>query len=429
MTSKSTCSKNDQIYKNLQKEIEKIPFDKYAKESLFKKRKEQKITGKVLVIGFILMALQGKNTFQQWASHIGLLTGETVSKQGVWKRITEEFISFLELVVHDIFTQKASEIIATVPHNISLKKYKRVLLQDSTIVALPSWLSWCYPGNVSKSKKKAQLKIQLVYDLLNNRIIHFEITSFSRNDQSSSKDILHIAQKGDLIVRDLGYFVLDCFEQMKNKDIHFISRLRSGVSIFDEQTASQINLVKYLQKYGCLDMWVLAGSKQKVKVRLIANKLPESKANARRRRAKRDRDKRLNHSKEYYQMLGYHLFITSLDQDSHSNNQIAKIYGLRWRIENIFKCWKSQFHLEKLIPKGCQLNEIRVEAIIFMVLIFIMIFQMRIYHYVLSKANKKQVHLISMTKVCQFIVNNSWFIINNKLEDILPQILYYSNYI
>ena len=82
----------------------------------------------------------------------------------------------------------------------------------------------------------------MVYDLISNTFVHFEITPFPVNDQSKSKDILSIVRKGDLVIRDLGYFSLACFEKMSN-NISFVSRIRYGVKIFDIKTGGEINLL------------------------------------------------------------------------------------------------------------------------------------------------------------------------------------------
>ena len=74
MTSKSALSvtkiKNT---KYVEQKLKKIPFDKLTRESGFKQRKEQKINGKGLLIAFILMVMQGKNSYQYWAQQLGMV--------------------------------------------------------------------------------------------------------------------------------------------------------------------------------------------------------------------------------------------------------------------------------------------------------------------------------------------------------------------
>jgi Transposase DDE domain len=427
MTSKSTRSK-EQIYENINKRIRKIPLNKYAVQSGFKRRKQQKITGKSLLIAFFLMSVHGKNTLEQWAEHICKLTGKPVSRQGVWKRVNADLTNFLLLVLFDVMKRQAINNIRISSFSCGLGKYERILVQDSTVISLPSWLSWCFPGNVTKGQKKAQMKIQVVYDVLGNNFIHFEITPYTVNDQSKSSDILHIATGKDLVIRDLGYFAMDSFESMLKQNTHFVSRLRHRVNIYDVETKKEINLYKELQDNQFFDKWVILGLTKKVNVRLVAVKLPAEQAEYRRRKAKNNRDKRVKYSQQYLEMLDYNVFITSEPQSVFPAQTIARIYELRWRIENIFKCWKSYFHLEKMVPKNCSLSKERLETIIYMMLIFIVLFQMYIYNMAVVKAGKSDIYQISLSKVSIYISNNVEQLLNQDLDPLLKQILYYCKY-
>ncbi len=428
MTPKSIRLSKKQNYENIEQKLKQIPFNNRAVQSGFKQRKEKKITGKTLLIAFIFMAMKGKNSFQHWAEQVSIITGASVSKQGIWKKMSARLTGFLALILFDVLQQQVSAIHKQAKQYVWLKKYKRILLQDSTVIALPSWLSWCFPGNVSKGEKKAQLKIQVVYDLRKNHFVYFEITPYTTNDQSQSKEILNIATVQDLVIRDLGYFVLESFNEMNCKQISYISRLRYGVTISDTETGKEIHLLKHLKKRGEFDGWVLLGKEQKLKVRLVAQKLPQEQAAHRIRKAKSNGDKRLNHSKEYDQMLGYNLFITTEGKECFSTMQIAQLYKLRWRIETIFKCWKSNFHLQKLIPQHCSLTKERVEAIIYMMLIFILLFQVTTYNAALFAAEKMENCCISLLRLCKYIANNIDLFFEHNLNAMMPQILYYCRY-
>lgn len=336
MTSKCTNTLQRKRSNFINQKTKSISFDKHAKASGFKKRKAKKITGKSLLIAFFLMALQGKNSLELWAEQLSNVTGKIVSKQAVWKRITPYLTKFLMLVLSDALRDQISSTHQSIKQGrLRMGDYNRILIQDSTTIALPEWLKVFFPGNTSRGKKKSQLKIQVVYDIISNTFVYFEITPFTANDQSKSKDILNIACKGDLVIRDLGYFSLDCFQKM-SEHISFVSRIRYGVKIYDAETGKEINLLKHLKKYKCIDQWVLIGSEQKVKVRLVILPLSNEQANEKQYRAKCDRDKRMNHSAEYYELLAYCLFITTECKTKFTAKHIAKLYGLRWRIENIF---------------------------------------------------------------------------------------------
>jgi hypothetical protein len=423
MTPKSTCSR--QSYKSIENKLKLIPFNKHALRSGFKQRKAQKLTGKVLLMSFLEMALQGNNSFQMWAEKVGSLTGKYVSKQAIWKRITSCYINFLVAILADVLRTQISQVSKQIEQGALKNRYKRILIQDSTSLALPSCLRWCFPGNTARGERKAQIKIQVIYDLLNSRFIYFELTPFTANDQSKSKDILHIAGKEDLVIRDLGYFSLDCFDQLNNQHTGFVSRLKYGVKITDLHTGKEINLLAALKTHGWFDRWVCVGEKQQIQLRLVAVSMPQEQAGRRRQKAKQDRDLRLNHTKEYYELLGYSLFITTEDRHQFNARQIVKIYGLRWRIESIFKCWKSQFHLQKIIPQHTSLTKERTEAILYMMLIFILLFQVAVFNFLLGIG---QPAIISLTKLSRYIATNITSFLENNLGDLTQSLLRYCKY-
>ena len=89
-------------------------------------------------------------------------------------------------------------------------------MEDSTHIKLSDKLWKEYPGNGywDTEAKKAIIKIQAVYNIIKKNFIRFEITSFRKNDQAYAEKILEIVKNGDLLIRDLGYFVLKVFKKL-----------------------------------------------------------------------------------------------------------------------------------------------------------------------------------------------------------------------
>ena len=92
-------------------------------------------------------------------------------------------------------------------------------------------------------------------------------------------------------------------------------------------------------------MPVRVGKKDKLAVRLIAVKLPQNAADKRRREHRQNRDNRLRYTRRTATLLSWEIFITNLDQKNFSPKQILSFYGLRWRIEVLFKAFKQHLNL------------------------------------------------------------------------------------
>ena len=175
---------------------------------------------------------------------------------------------------------------------------------------------------------------------------------------------------------------------------------------------AQISLSEILSR-DTVDIEVLLGASEKLKCRLVAVKLPGHIAAERRRKAKNNRDKRLNHSKEYMKSLSWSIFITNIDKQVWGPEKIIKAYRIRWHIEIIFKGWKSHFNIVALVPappksnrnseKYLRLYKHRIDSVIYMMLIFIIMFQVHIYTSLVFEIFHKHKKLISMLKLCSYI--------------------------
>ncbi|MEK6876764.1 MAG: IS4 family transposase [Nanoarchaeota archaeon] len=425
MTTNSTQAKQQK--KKIQEQIAKIPFNKLARESGFKKRKKKKIDGRNLLTSFFMMGLDGKASYRNWAIYLHEVIHQIVSPVGVWKRVTGQWSQFLWLVLQS--SLKLQIAAPTGKKSCSLfKGFKRVLLQDSTSIGLPVCVNKFFPGNRSKGKQLAGAKIQSVYDLLSGCFCHFALTAYTYNDQRAAQRITSIAHKGDLVIRDLGYMVLNCFRQMLEKDIDFVSRYKYGIKLYDTQTGQHLNLLKLLRKKTDIDLWVIAGDAERLKVRIVAVKLPGKVALERKRKAAQHHNKRLNHSKEYMQLLSYGIYITSVKEEQWNYLEVVESYSFRWRIETIFKCWKSHFNVDSLIPQSTLLTKARVEGIIYAMLIFVTLFQVHFYNYFATKVKERTGQFLSLIKLCEFIETHLVWMIESTLQKVEDAVSYYCRY-
>lgn len=313
-------------------------------------RRCRKINPAQFLQALIIASAEAAFSLRLIALFFGLLSNQRLSKQAVAKRINAKCVQFIRSAV---FASAASfSRFEKLYHDNVFAPFCRVLIQDSTVVSLPAHLASCFPGPANKTgKKMAALRIQTIYDLLGENFPSFELSGYRRIDQAAAGDMLAIAKPGDLVLRDLGYFSIPVFKSMVDLGIDFLSRLPYGVVIIDPATLKRIDLLAELKSKGRFDQNVLIGAKHQLCVRLVALPLPEQAVNERRRKAKNNRDKQCNPSKRHLELLAWNIFITSVPDSTWSSEIVGKVYRARWRIEIIFKSWKSHFHLTET-PKG-----------------------------------------------------------------------------
>jgi len=317
-----------------------------ARSSGFLRRHSKKINPAGFLLTACLFGLQSQGSLAAFAQLWALLHQQCLSKQAVHKRFNAAAVRFLEAVLQSVLASLLRP--GSLPSALRTP-FKRILLQDSTCLHLPAKLASLFPGPANQCHNpQAGLKIQATLDLLKNRFLAFQLTPFVVNDQKASPAILPTLQAGDLLIRDLGYLVLEVLEQIQHQGAYFLSRFRHGLSLFCPQSQLRLDLLKELRHAGPLwEGQVLLGSK-KLPVRLIAVRLSPALANERRRKARHNRDRRLNPSQQHLQLLDWNIFLTNVPASHLSAASVAQLYGLRWRIEVIFKSWKSHFRLAQL---------------------------------------------------------------------------------
>ena len=195
--------------------------------------------------------------------------------------------------------------------------------------------------------------------MLHSQVLLLGLSGFTRNDQAASTDSLSLLRPGDLLIRDLGYFVLKVFQQIGLLGAFFLSRYRHDVCLFDPQSGQPIDLAGLLRSGQSFDQEILLG-KEKVRVRLVAQPVAQALADERRRKAKSNRDRRLNPSKRKLYLLGWNIFVTNVSRTVWPAGALQPIYRLRWRIEIIFKAWKSHLGLRQLNCRSASLLSLSV---------------------------------------------------------------------
>lgn len=400
---------------SLKVKLKELRIYSLSRSCQFQKRKSKKISALNLILSFYNCNFNGDFSLSGWAFHLSQLISKPVSKQAIFERVDDSFISLCRELLQRSFGSK-------VKAQKLLGKFRNVYIQDSTCVLLPPSLYESYKGNSSRTGNHSVAKIQVIYNLLKSDFEELKINSFTRNDQAAAFDVLEYIKPGDLIVRDLGYFVLNSLVEIMNRGAHFICPLRKDTKLFYPQNNKPIDLLKILKRKKFLKMKVLLGAQQKVPVTLFAVRLNDKTIRYRQKCAIKDRDRRKKLTYEKLKLLGWDIFVSSCEDIEAQT--IQDIYGIRWHIEILFKSWKSHLKLEKCIPKKIERRFIP-EAILYLTLLLSILFIMPIYRWALKLSSE-----ISLLKITRFIAcampKLEWNMTINQLLEVKPLILYES---
>lgn len=280
----------------------------------------------------------------------------SLTSQGLEDRVNRpESVEYLRR----IFEEAMNLTIQPICQNISselLNPFPQIFLQDSTQFTLNEQLAHQFKG-AGGSGTKAGCKLDVVYELKNQKITHLQMSKATIPDQSRASDFLDWIEENELIIRDLGYFALDALQECQNKKAYFLSRLLQCTDVYLRPDSPEpINLCNYANKNSLnssvIELSVFIGKSARIPVRLIMYRSPQSIVSRRRQEAiKNAKKKGRTPSKEYLALLEFTLFITNVPASIWSAEVVGTIYRIRWQIELRFKEWKSLLSIHILKGK------------------------------------------------------------------------------
>jgi len=354
----------------------------------------RKIHAAAFLIYMMTEAVRGCVSCNDLAAAIQCQSVMMTSRQACHQKMTDAAVRFFEAILARMMHAKTTSAAVS-----PFQHFKRILVQDSTIVKLPSKLKALFSGVKNASTQVCNARIQCVYDLLEGAFIHWAIHSYRQTDVTVAADLP--VRKGDLILRDRGYFIPKETRRIIAAGGDFISRYKHKTTLTDPHTGREIDLFNLLKTGDVIDRPVLIGSEHPVLVRLLAAPVHPEIANNRRRKAKKE-NKGHQPSKAVLFLLGYTIFLTSLVSGALSIRDFLGLYGLRWRIETIFKTWKSHFNFDKIHVVG----ENQLRLILMARFMVITLFYEKIYVPLAKMMAVKSDKDLSMMKLMRYLVRN-----------------------
>ncbi len=396
----------------ISKELIKLPIESLGNQSGFIKR-EQKLKAFEFVLSFFeSFSEEGLCKTSTWVQKISQYIGIPLTKQGFCKRMGWLCVGFCERLLSCAIGNSLNRVENWQNEACWLKSFTRVFIEDSTAIKLPKALYSIYGGGSNETSTYAIARVQLRMELQTEKIHNISIRHYAENDNVFASDILSVVQQGDLIIRDLGYFVFDIFEKIQSKGAFFISRWQPRVQLRHPQTGKVIDLGKILSQaermgVNLIEQNVLLGLKTAFQVRFIAIKVPQE-VEQKRRQAALDREKRkgIKYQDDYFEHLGWCIYITNIPIEKCALLNIWAIYRLRWRIEIIFKTWKSHLKILETVKDYQYLNPCQIIIRLYLIMTWIVLCLVPAYNFFAAKIYQAEKRYLSLAKFADYYRNH-----------------------
>jgi hypothetical protein len=352
-----------------------------------------------------------------------------LSKQAIDDRFSSSSVAFAkELLKEAIAKQVCTSVIAS-----DLQLFKTVRIKDSTTFELHESLAHVFEGfgKGGGRNSKAGVSIQYEFDIKNNKVFDIDLQSAVSKDSQDALAKKDTIQKGDLIIRDLGYYSDHMIEHFISNEGFFISKLYHNVSVRVNENEEKLDfhrMYKQMMELNLthLDLDVFIGKKQRP-VRLVAELVPDNVFQKRLdQRNKENKSLGYATSSDYKGRAHFNLFICNISQEACSWDTILKLYRIRWQIELVFKIWKSIMHIDQLR----KMKSARLLTTLYLKLLWIFI-NWQIVADCRNYFFKTYSRLLSISKCFQTLKENSLMLRDsllkrkNKLENAMQEIIHF----
>lgn len=221
-----------------------------------------------------------------------------------------------------------------------LKQFNGVYIQDSSKIELPKQLQTLWQGN---HKNQATLKIQTLFNYQQGHLRLSLASGRAHDCPLQSVDL----PAGSLRLADVGYFKVNIFEQLNQKEVWWLSRLPARVGIWVGEKVQHVFDWLAQHKGDTIDQ-VVELTAQRLSCRLIALRVPPDVAQERRKRVRESASSRKKSQlkPETLALCDWTIIITNMPVDNLSVQDALSLLRVRWQIELLFKLWKSELSVD-----------------------------------------------------------------------------------
>ena len=334
----------DSLKNSLGNSLTPIELESIARETGFLKRKSKVDPSVFFDLLMYDISSERSKSLNQLSIECHSEHSIGVTKQGLDKRFNDSTIRFLKRLIEKQLSMEISQQIEAG----WLSSFNRVTIKDGTRFDLQDDYKEHFGGSGGHASR-AGACLQFEFDLKSGRIGDLNLTPANRPDVKDALESFDDVSRGDLVIRDLGYYAFQSFLNIIDKDAFFLSRLRPRTIVFEmkNQSLQRLDfkaLYNRMKRDGQSSIYknVFIGDAGKIPVRLAIELMPEIVYEQRIQRLRKYNIKKGRQiSDEYKLMARFNLFITNVPKETITDEVISTLYRIRWQVELIFKIWKS----------------------------------------------------------------------------------------
>lgn len=328
--------------------------DALARETGFCQR-ARKLTGSVFAKSLVFSLLKRPDSTLEDFACMAEQLGVTVTPQA----FDERFGPAAAELLHDLFLQAFQRCFSSLRPALLplLRRFHGVYLRDATLVSLPSSLAELLPGRSSlhvPAGCAAALKLVFECEVSTGSLTGCSLLAGLSNEKTAA--VAHgPLPAGALVLEDMGFFSGARLQEYIDQGVYVVTRIPAWTVLFDEKGKS-IDLLKQLRKAKGFkyerQVQILHG--HKLKVRLVAVRLPEEQAEKRRERVRQEaRDRGRKVSVKKLQLCEWNIVVTNAPRELLSAEEACLVRRVRWQVELIFKVFKSEGRIDESRSGDC----------------------------------------------------------------------------
>jgi hypothetical protein len=317
-------------------------LESIARETNLIQRTSRKFNAPGFLMAMLQSVTKGDTSLNQMVMHLASFVPKGMTRQAMFQRFGPASTRFLLAVIQSVLKQRHPAVIDILRNS----PFTRVIVEDSTVISMAKSNAVNFPNNGNGRYETAGCKCLLTLDILHGNALDFQLHEARASDQSLAFETVDRCRRGDLIVRDMGFFSIDSLRLIGIRNAFWISRMPASTSLLSESGKPLDKLLAHA-KGNLLDLPAKLG-RDGLPCRLIAIRLDSQRADANRRHIRAEaKRRRVTPSKETLLRAGWRLLVTNVGQDMLDSSKISDIYALRWSIEIKFRAFKQSCQLSR----------------------------------------------------------------------------------